>query len=348
MQGTDKTIRTIVYSVFWAIPLVTVLFIWASSQDLTDNWPKHVRVILSAFIMIMYFSKLLMGSVILIDDIRRGIMWVLSQFQSGGEYSASRSKFLTQVSVALGSIPFLSLTYGLIRNPYRYQVLNDTVSVKDLPTSLEGLRIVQISDIHSGSFLLKEPVERSVEMINALEPDIVVFTGDLVNSRADEMDPFIDVFGKIKAKHGVYSILGNHDYGDYHDWPTPEDKKANFAYLLEQHKKLGWDLLMNEHRLIDVEGAKIGLIGVENFSANRRFHKYGDLAKSVAGMPDVDFQVLLSHDPSHWKDQVTTEFKRIGLTLSGHTHGFQFGVEIPGFMKWSPIQYVYKEWAASR
>ncbi len=344
-QGLDRNVRLGIHILFWAIPVLSMAFIWASVSGLTESWPKSLRVMVSAFIMIIYFSKFVMGVVILIDDIRRGIMWVISQFSSGEAYSPSRSRFLSQLGLALGAMPFLSLTYGLIRNPYRYKVYTEKIPLKALKPGLKGLRIVQISDIHSGSFLHKEPVERSVEMINQLKPDVVFFTGDLVNSKADEMDDFIDVFSKIESRFGVYSILGNHDYGDYHEWPTQEAKQANFEYLKTQHQKLGWDLLLNEHRTIDVNGARVGIIGVENYSANRRFHKYGDLNKAVDGLPETDVKILLSHDPSHWNDQVITDFNDIDITLSGHTHGFQFGVEIPGYLKWSPVQYVYKEWA---
>jgi predicted MPP superfamily phosphohydrolase len=233
----------------------------------------------------------------------------------------------------------------MARNPYRYQVLKTKVPVKNLHPDLEGIKIVQISDIHSGSFLMKEPVERSINLINDLKPDIVFFTGDMVNSKADEMEPFIEMFSKIEAPLGVFSVLGNHDYGDYHQWPTPADKVKNFETLLATHKALGWDLLMNEHRQVPVKDSVINVIGVENFSANARFPKYGDLAKASDGINGNGVNILLSHDPSHWDYQVLKDFKHINLTLSGHTHGFQFGVEIPGFVKWSPIQYMYPRWA---
>ena len=248
-------------------------------------------------------------------------------------------------ALILGALPVLSLTYGMARNQYRYQVLKTKVPIKDLHPDLQGLKIVQISDIHSGSFLLREPVERSIEMINAEKPDIVFFTGDLVNSLAKEMEPFVEMFKKIEAPLGVYSILGNHDYGDYHQWPSKEEKQQNFEDLKHMHKRLGWDLLLNEHRKVEVGSTHFNVIGVENYSASPRFPKYGDLTKATEGMQKDTFNVLLSHDPSHWEAQVAPAYPEIDLTLSGHTHGFQFGVEIPGFMKWSPIQYVYPQWA---
>ena len=345
VQNSERQIRLAVYIAFWLVPIFSIMFIGASVSGLTESWPKSAKVFGRTFIVIMYFSKFLMGSVVLIDDVRRLFTWLVSLVDSSNSYSMGRSRFLTRLGVLLGSIPLISLTYGLIRNPYRYTVREETVPTDGLADDLDGLRIVQISDIHSGSFLLKEPVIRSVEMINELKPDIVFFTGDLVNSEAAEMNEFIDVFDKIQAPLGVYSVLGNHDYGDYHDWPTPQDKERNFELLKDQHRKLGWNLLMNEHRVVSKGDSTLAVIGVENYSANRRFHKYGDLAKSVEGLNGADYQVLLSHDPSHWNDQVTSDYRNIDLTLSGHTHGFQFGIEIPGFIKWSPVQYVYKQWA---
>jgi predicted MPP superfamily phosphohydrolase len=204
---------------------------------------------------------------------------------------------------------------------------------------------VQISDIHSGSFIFTEPVERSVRMVLDQKPDIVFFTGDLVNALAKEMEPFLKMFSKVKAPLGVYSILGNHDYGDYHHWDNPEDKHKNFEDLKKMHARLGWKLLLNEHVSIPVKDTSFNVIGVENYSASNRFPKYGDLHLATQDMPKDVLNVLLSHDPSHWHAQVTNDHPDIHLTLSGHTHGFQFGVEIPGFFKWSPVQYMYPQWA---
>ena len=336
--------RLIIYSLFWSVPAITILFTVASVNGWTDQWPRNLRIVLTSAIFILYFSKFLMGVVLLLDDIRRLIMWIASGVSESVTYSAGRSDFLTKFSLLAGAVPFASLTYGMVRNPYRYKVFEEDIPVHNLPDALDGFRIVQISDIHSGSFLLKEPVKRSVEMINSLKPDVAFFTGDLVNTKADEVDGFIDVFSAIEAKHGVYSILGNHDYGDYHEWPNQEAKEQNFRDLLQKHRDLGWDLLMNEHRVVESDGARIGIIGVENYSTFARFPKYGDLDKATAGMDPTDVNILLSHDPSHWEEFVGTR-KDIDLTLSGHTHGFQFGVEIPGFVRWSPVQYVYKRWA---
>lgn len=345
LTTSGKSVRSIVYIVYWAIPVITLIYLAGFTTGWSENLPKGIQVTIRTMIFIMYFAKLLIASIILIDDLRRLLFGALNMGFDDWKLSTERSRWMSYGALILGALPVLSLTYGMARNQYRYQVLKTKVPIKDLHPDLQGLKIVQISDIHSGSFLLREPVERSIEMINAEKPDIVFFTGDLVNSLAKEMEPFVEMFKKIEAPLGVYSILGNHDYGDYHQWPNQEDKKQNFEDLKNMHKQLGWDLLLNEHRNIRVGSTHFNVIGVENYSASPRFPKYGDLTKATEGMQKDTFNVLLSHDPSHWEAQVAPAYPEIDLTLSGHTHGFQFGVEIPGFMKWSPIQYVYPQWA---
>ncbi len=333
------------YGLYWLVPVITLLYLFSFSGNVDINMPKAVRVVLRAMIFTLYFTKLLIAAVILVDDLRRLLFGLLNISFKNLELSTSRSSWMALGALVLGSIPLVSLTYGMARNPYRYRVRRASVRIKDLHPDLQGLRIVQISDIHSGSFLLKEPVEESIRMIMDEKPDIVFFTGDLVNSQAREMEPFEEMFSRIKAPLGVYSVLGNHDYGDYHDWNSREEKEQNFEDLKKTHQRLGWDLLMNEHRRIPVGQTWLNVIGVENYSASPRFHRYGDLAKATTDMPRDTVNILLSHDPSHWDDQVIKDYPEIDLTLSGHTHGFQFGVEIPGFVRWSPVQYVYPRWA---
>lgn len=343
--SSSKSLKTIVYVLYWMVPVITVLYMTGYAMGWGENLPKTLQVIIRSMIFIFYFSKLLVAVIILIDDLRRLVFGALNFGIKDINLSTARSRWMSYGALILGAIPVLSLSYGMARNPYRYKLLKTRVPIKNLHPDLEGLKIIQISDIHSGSFLFKEPVERSIEIINAEKPDIVFFTGDLVNSLASEMEPFVEMFSKIQAPLGIYSILGNHDYGDYHHWSNPADKVKNFEDLKAMHKKLGWDLLLNEHRQINIKGTFFNVIGVENYSASARFPKYGDLPKSTAGMQKDTFNVLLSHDPSHWDDQVNKDYPEIDLTLSGHTHGFQFGVEIPGYWKWSPIQYVYPQWA---
>jgi predicted MPP superfamily phosphohydrolase len=233
----------------------------------------------------------------------------------------------------------------MLRNAYRFQLRHTKISIDRLPEALSGLKIVQISDIHSGSFLYPESVQKAVEIINQQHADLIFFTGDLVNNTADEVIPLLPILSKIKATYGVFSILGNHDYGDYVRWDSPEKKQENLNQLKRYHKELGWQLLTNANRIVSIHGKQIGIVGVENYSTHMRFPKYGNLQASFSGIENTHLKLLLSHDPSHWAHEVITQFKDIAITFSGHTHGFQFGVEIPGIIQWSPIQYVYKQWA---
>ncbi len=344
-QGWSAPLRMTMNILYWAVPVLLLLSFAAAQADYSDDTPKAVTTLVRSFLFIAYFSKLLVASMILADDVRRVALWVYEKVSGQEEFNYSRSRFLSSMGIILGSIPFVTLSYGMWRNPYRYKLYREQVRIKNLPERLDGLRIVQISDIHSGSFLYREPVKSAVELINLQKPDLVFFTGDLVNNVASEMDGFLDIFDKIEARYGVYSVLGNHDYGDYVLWSSPEAKVENMEKLKAVHRRLGWQLLLNEHRIVEIEGAQVAVIGVENYSAHMRFPKHGDLAKAVRGAGEAALKLLLSHDPSHWKTQVTTSFRDIAITFSGHTHGMQFGVEIPGWFKWSPIQYVYKEWA---
>lgn len=253
--------------------------------------------------------------------------------------------FLSTLGAAVAGIPFFTLFYGMARNAYRYTTHKIKIPVKNLHPSLEGLRIVQISDIHSGSFTAVDPIRKSIDIVNKLKPDLLFFTGDLVNYKADEVEPYLDIFSQMKGKYGSFSIFGNHDYGDYAQWSTPQSKIDNLEKLKNHHKEIGWDLLLNRHQVVEINGQKISVIGVENFSASHRFSKYGNLANAYEGTPNDSLKLLLSHDPSHWDFEVTKQFQDIAVTCSGHTHGFQFGIEIPGYLKWSPSQYMYKEWA---
>jgi predicted MPP superfamily phosphohydrolase len=255
---------------------------------------------------------------------------------------------------------FSSLIYGF-NNKYRYQLHRFQLAFDDLPAGFKGIKIVQISDIHSGSFTDKHAVMRGVDKILKEKADLILFTGDLINNLAEEMDDYMDVFSRVKAPMGVYSILGNHDYGDYVSWPDKNEEhrkkeaaagrhlltplqQANLDRLKNIHAELGWRLLLDEYAVLERGGDKIALIGVQNWSSKARFPKYGDLKKAYAGSESYPFKILMSHDPSHWDAQVRPTYADINLMLAGHTHGMQFGVDIPGF-KWSPVQYIYKEWA---
>jgi predicted MPP superfamily phosphohydrolase len=236
------------------------------------------------------------------------------------------------------------MIYGMVGTAYSYRVRKVKMKFPNLPSAFSGLRIVQISDLHTGSFMGTSHLERAVHLVLEQKPDVIFFTGDLVNDLHTEAIEFRETLRKLQAPLGTYSVLGNHDYGDYFQWKSSEAKHDNFEKLKELQSNLGWKLLLNEHHFIEKDGHRIGLIGVENWSLRLNFHKYGDMQKATHTMEPAPFNILLSHDPSHWRAEILKEYKFVDLTLSGHTHGMQFGIEIPGF-KWSPVQYFYKEWA---
>jgi predicted MPP superfamily phosphohydrolase len=347
-SGYFQRILFVLYWFFAAIsifiPVIAVFVPWA-------EWSHGLRTYAGAFVFVLVFSKLFVVIFLLTDDLIRLFRWGWSKISppaalpTSAGVPISRSDFLVRTGLVIAAVPFLSLIWGMVKGAYNLQIRKQTISFKNLPASFQGFRIVQISDFHVGSFITSEPVEEAVRQINALEPDLILFTGDLVNNVSSEVEPHLKALSGLKARHGVFSILGNHDYGDYVMWDTPELKKKNLADLIAVQKNIGWDLLLDEHRELKVNNESIYLVGVQNFSMHMRFPKYGNLKKATEGMNDKEtVTILMSHDPSHWRGEVLTKFSNIDLTLSGHTHGFQFGVEIPGF-RWSPVQYVYKEWA---
>ena len=343
--------RTIIYSTYWVLSIAAIIILLALPYIHFEKQAKLVRTTIFAMIAGLFFAKLIASLFFLIDDVRRAIQWMAGKLffsktegedlQSGE--TISRSVFLSWAGMIAGGGLFGTLIYGF-RNKYRYQLQRHKLSYTNLPASFKGLKIVHISDIHSGSFADKKAVMKGVEKIMNEKPDLILFTGDLVNNVAGEMEDYMDVFNKLNAPLGVYSTLGNHDYGDYVQWDSMEEKQANLEKLKQVHASLGWRLLMNEHVALERGVDKIALLGIENWSTKARFPKYGDMKKAHAGSEEYPFKILMSHDPSHWKGEVLEKYPDINLMLAGHTHGMQFGVEIPGF-KWSPVQYVYKEWA---
>lgn len=343
--------KTIIYTSYWALSIAAIVILLILPYIHFEKQARFVKTTIFAMIAGLFFAKLVASLFFLIDDVRRSVQWGANKLFSPqkkaedlpiGE-TISRSVFLSWAGMIVGGGLFGTLIYGF-RNKYNYQIKRVKLSYDNLPVAFRGLKIVHISDIHSGSFNNKEAVMKGVYKIMKEKPDLIFFTGDLVNNLAEEMNDYMDVFDKLNAPLGVYSTLGNHDYGDYVNWNSAEDKKANLEKLKQVHASLGWRLLMNEHVVLEKGTDKIAVIGVENWSSKARFPKYGDLKKAHTGADAYPFKILLSHDPSHWKAQVLDEYPDIDLMLSGHTHGMQFGVEIPGF-KWSPVQYVYKEWA---
>jgi uncharacterized protein len=339
-----KSSKQLLSTIYWAIPIVTILFLILTTIVDTSIFNKNIYITFRTILFMLYICKFFMCFVFLFDDGRRSIVQVINHFTKETTFSPSRNRFITQIGIAIGTLPFGLLSYGMIRNRYRFTMFRETLPILNLADNLIGLKIIQISDIHSGSYLSKEPLYNVIDLINKENPDLVFFTGDLVNNVASEMHPYMDVFDKIKSKHGVYSIFGNHDYGDYVRWDSEEEKMQNKKDLIAVHSKLGWNLMLNENKILDINGEKIGLIGLENFSALPQFPKYGKLAESYKGIEEAPLKILLSHDPTHWDFEVIPNFKDIQITLAGHTHGGQFGIEIPGF-KWSPVKFMYKQWA---
>lgn len=354
-SATSRT-KMIIACVYWGITIFCIigflLFVF-TEQGLLG---KKVRTYLFATIIGLFLAKLTGMIFLLADDLRRGIQWLAGKLffpgtegETMGTGSAngegiSRSAFLSWLGIAAGTSLFGSLIYGF-SNKYNYHINRIKLSYDNLPAAFRGLKIIHISDIHSGSLQEKKAVAAGVQKILDQKADIILFTGDLVNDRATEMEELKDVFSQLKAPMGVYSTLGNHDYGDYVQWPIAGvSKEQNLDNLKKIHAGMGWRLLMNEHVPLERNGESIALIGIENWSAKARFPKHGKMNEAYAGTEKYPFKILMSHDPSHWDAEVIPKYGDVDLMLSGHTHGMQFGVEIPGF-KWSPVQYMYKQWA---
>ena len=348
-EGASPVARMLIFILYWALTALTItgflIFIYTGPEFLG----RRVRTYLFASVIGLFLAKLVAIIFFLVDDLRRVIQWVTGKLffpdseddGMGGE-GVGRSVFLSWLGIAAGGGLFGSFFYGF-RNKYNYQVKRIRLSFENLPSAFRGLKIVHISDIHSGSFTDKKAVGKGVQMILDENADIILFTGDLVNDRSREMQDYTDVFSRLNAPMGVYSTLGNHDYGDYVKWPTPEAKELNMVHLKEIHAGMGWRLLMNEHVILERNGQQIALIGIENWSAKARFPKHGRMDLAHPGHEKYPFNILMSHDPSHWDAEIKTRFTDIDLMLSGHTHGMQFGIETARF-KWSPVQYVYKQW----
>jgi predicted MPP superfamily phosphohydrolase len=349
-QNANDRVRTIIHISYWVISGLTLLALLSFPYIQALQSSKLFRNYVFAVLVGLFFAKLVGTVFFLTDDLRRGSVFLLSKvlpdtgarFLSEGN-AIPRSTFISWLGLGLGGGLFSTLLYGF-GNKYNYQVKKVKLAFNNLPQAFEGMRIVHVSDIHSGSFQNKAAVSRGVDMILQQDADLILFTGDLVNDRADEMAEFMDVFSRLKAPMGVYSTLGNHDYGDYVSWPSPQAKQENLERLKQVHAEMGWKLLMNEHVLLDKQEEKIALLGIENWGAKGRFPKYGKMHEAYPGTEKIPFKILMSHDPSHWDAEVKVKYSDIDLMLAGHTHGMQFGLENPYF-KWSPVQWMYKQWA---
>jgi len=329
--------------IYWSFTIITIInfFLYVFQFELSFYYKTiSFNIIIGNFI-----SKFLSLPFLLIDDLRRLILYFFRKKPLKSNKKISRSKFLSiSASLAYG-LPLTSLTYGILsNNVYDYRVKRRQINFKELPLSFDGIRVCHISDIHIGSLRNRLAVRGGIDMIVNEKPDVIFFTGDLVNDKAKELIDWGDDLSRINAPLGVFSVLGNHDYGEYTSWENESSKIKNFNDLLSAQKEFGWNLLRNQNTRITVDGESINIIGVENWSSSRRFQQYGKLDKAYKGLNKNEFKLLLSHNPSHWNAKVTNSFKDIDLTLSGHTHGLQYGIDI-GKFRLSPVRLAYKQWA---
>ena len=336
--------------VFWVYIIVSLCTLGAFVYLVTSMQSERVmsssKMYIAGAIMAFFLAKFFILVFMFGEDIVRFFVGVYSKLTGSSDtFLPSRRKFVSTIALGLAAIPFSSLLVGMVRGKYNYKVLKYALEFDDLPEAFDGFTITQISDVHSGSFDNPGKVSYGIDLINEQKSDVIMFTGDLVNNKSEEMLPWKSLFSKLEAKEGVFSVLGNHDYGDYVQWESEEVKAKNLSDLKNLQSEMGWKLLLNENRTLTRGGETIKLVGVENWGAGG-FKKAGDLAKACHGVAKDDFTILMSHDPSHWKEQVKNDDeKNIHLTLSGHTHGMQFGIEIPGWFKWSPVKYRYENWA---
>jgi predicted MPP superfamily phosphohydrolase len=349
IRELKPSVRSIIWGVYIVLTLAWIISIFSFPYLRGNDVNKALRNFLISFTMGFLIMKLLIAIILLIDDVRRIIFYIANKFFTEGTAPSilsegiSRSEFISKLALLLGGSLFGGLVYGMT-NRYNYSVKKIKLNFANLPLAFKGLRIIHISDIHTGSLNDLKAVAKGVELIMAQKPDMIFFTGDLVNNVSSEAVEFIPIFNQLNAPLGVYSILGNHDYGDYVEWDSIDAKRKNLDELKSIHKEIGWNLLLNDAVTIEKNGEKISVIGVENTSFKNRFKSYGNMQQAHAKSGENPFKILLSHDPSHWDGEVNSKYKDVDLTLSGHTHGFQFGVEIP-WLKWSPVQYIYKQWA---
>lgn len=358
-RGLAETTQRVISSIYWGGTVLSLITYIAMQLLPPDMVSRTTRSLVWAAILIPYLSKVFAVLFLLIDDIGRFFRWIISLFYRPDVREAAndatrttmpatdaipRSEFLMKTALVAGAVPLVGFTYGILSGAHDYRIRRVKLALKELPSGFEGMKIAQLSDIHSGSFFNKIAVKGGVEMLLREKPDMVFFTGDLVNNTADEVEEYIPIFSKVKAPLGVYSTLGNHDYGDYVQWPSLQAKQQNLNNLVAAHRLLGWNLLLDEHRILEQNGDKIALIGIQNWGAGARWPKYGKLDQAYRGAEDYPVKLLLSHDPSHWDAEVRPKFPDIDAMFAGHTHGMQFGVEVGDF-KWSPSQYVYKQWA---
>lgn len=343
--------RKIFRNIYFFISAFMILSAFAALLFPFQLWPRAIRLSIGSLLFVVFICQFLGILFLIPDDIIRFFRWIFSFFikespPEKNDNSISRLQFFSYLAVAAAAIPGVGLLYGLFRGGYDYRVHRVKLSFPNLPDAFDGFKIVQLSDIHTGSFISPAPLKRAFQLALDQKPDAIFFTGDLVNDLPEETVGFESAFSMLRAPHGVYSIFGNHDYAEYlyHGEDQRHLRKEAQENLKKVHANAGWKLLMNEHTYLEKDGQKIGLIGVENWDAKKRFSKHGNMRNAIQGMEEVSFKILLSHSPSHWDEVIRKQHTDVDITFSGHTHGMQLGIEIPG-LKWSPVKYLYRQWA---
>lgn len=343
---TFTKVRWVLWTyIFLSLTAIVFIGYQFTKFDRSVGQTKMTMITLGLLLLVL-IPKLILTLVLFFEDIYRVLSGTISKISGNptDSFIPERRRFVSQIALGIAAIPFSSLIYGMTLGKYNYKVIRQQIFFPDLPDAFDGFKITQISDVHSGSFDNPEKINYAIDLINEQESDMILFTGDIVNTHAKEMLPWIETFNRIKEhEFGKHSVLGNHDYGEYVDWKTPKEKDQNFHDIKALYGKIGFNLMLNEHTYLKKGNDKIALVGVENWGV--KFKKAGDLHKASEGLTKEEFKILMSHDPSHWDAEVNKHPKDFHLMLSGHTHGLQFGIEIPGFFKWSPAQYVYEQWA---
>ncbi len=341
-----KTISVNIISkiLYWVITIGVYGFILYEILHISRADRDHHNVqLLASILLIFIIPKILILLFLIIDDIGRVFSYIFTYFSTSENHFPERRKFLSVLGFGLAGVFSALIVDGIVFGKYRHFARQLKIKIPNLPESFKGYKIVQISDVHSGSFFHPEKLQGAIDLINEQKPDLVLFTGDMVNNFAEEFQPFIKLFSSIKAPDGKLSILGNHDYGDYADWNSKEEKAQNIPNLIKYQKEAGFEMLRNEHRFIEKNGEKLYILGVENWG-EKPFPQFGDLDKASAGIPTDAAKILMSHDPTHFDRIVKKHPSNVHLTLSGHTHGMQFGLDLKN-IKWSPVQFKYKKWA---
>lgn len=352
IESYSNTVARIVTIAYWLSSAILVFGLIFFTTNAYGPSPIWLKTFFQGFLIVALIPKLVLAVFALVDDVIRGGRWLADLItpesaaptEPNESKGISRSQFIAHAGIMVASVPALGASWGILSGAHDYRIRRRELVFKNLPKAFDGMKIVQLSDIHSGSFWNKTAVVGGIEMAMAEKPDVIFFTGDLVNNVAKEMGEYQNVFDKLKAPMGVFSVLGNHDYGDYVQWPSAQAKQQNLRDLISIEKNMGWQLLMDENVKLKVDNEELAIVGIQNWGAKGRFPKYGNLSKALVGTDDVPVKLLLSHDPSHWRAEVIPDFKQVDAMFAGHTHGAQCGVEL-GNYRWSPVKMMYEEWA---